>query len=258
MVTQCATRYQAGSSFFLIAMSIPENVASVRSRIEAACRRAGRNPEEVGLMAVTKTVPAERIHDAYAAGMRIFGENRVQDFASKRRDLVGLERAEWHMIGHLQSNKVNRAAELFATVDSLDSLRLAMKLNARAAELGKMLPVLVEINLGGEEAKSGIAPDANELQALLSRAPELAWLKFSGLMAVPPYTDDPARTRPYFRALRELFYAIARRELPSVHMEVLSMGMSHDFEVAIEEGSNLVRVGTAIFGERPRVRKETA
>jgi pyridoxal phosphate enzyme (YggS family) len=202
-------------------------------------------------MAVTKTVPPERVREAHAAGIRIFGENRVQEFACKVDALHGLEGAEWHMIGHLQTNKVNRAAELFTSVDSLDSWRVAAKLNQRASELHKRIPVLIEINIAGEEAKSGLRPGSNELEILLRRAPELEWLAFSGLMTVPPYREDPSEARPYFRALRELFQSITRRQLPGVRMEVLSMGMSHDFEVAIEEGSNMVRIGTAIFGERP-------
>ena len=232
-------------------MPIPENISRVKERIEAAARRAGRSPEEIRLMAVAKTVPTDRVREAYTAGLRVFGENRVQEFASKVDALRGLKEAEWHLIGHLQTNKANRAAELFTSVDSIDSLRLAAKLNARSAELRKRIPVLIEINIAGEQAKSGLPPGSSELEVLLRGAPELEWLIFSGLMAVPPYTEDPEGARPYFRSLRELFSAIARQKLPSVRMQVLSMGMSHDFEVAIEEGSNLIRVGTAIFGERP-------
>ena len=232
-------------------MSIAQNVRRVRERLEVASRRARRNPEDVRLMAVTKTVTAERVREAYAAGIRIFGENRVQEFAAKADALNSLQQAEWHMIGHLQTNKAGRAAELFTAIDSLDSYRLAVNLNARAAELRKRIPVLIEINIGGEEQKSGLGPDSDDLQMLLSRAPEFEWLRFSGLMTVPPYAVDPGQTRIHFRRLRELFDAIASRKPPAIAMEILSMGMSHDFEVAIEEGSNLVRVGTAIFGERP-------
>jgi pyridoxal phosphate enzyme (YggS family) len=235
-------------------MSIAENISSLRSRISAAARRAHRNPEEVTLMGVTKTVAAQQIREAYNAGLRIFGENRVQEFATKAASLRDLHDAEWHMIGHLQSNKAAKAAELFAYVDSIDSLRLAQKLNLAAAELGNKLPVLVEINIGGEAAKSGLYPDSAKLEELLQAAAELSSLEIRGLMTVPPYHAQPEQSRPYFRRMRVLFGQIASRKLPAVRTEVLSMGMSHDFEVAIEEGATCVRVGTAIFGERPPLR----
>jgi|SRR5580704_7520232 PLP dependent protein len=232
-------------------MSIPENIASIRDRIAAAACRAGRQPEDIALMAVSKTFPAERIREAYDAGLRMFGENRVQEFAGKANALRDLHSAEWHLIGHLQTNKATKAVELFAAVDSVDSLRLAQKLNASAQQLGKKLKVLIEINVGGEAAKSGVAPESLELEELLSAAPELEHLEFRGLMTIPPFNDDPREARPYFRKLRDLRDQIARR-LPGFNMRELSMGMSHDFEVAIEEGSTCVRVGTAIFGERTR------
>jgi len=203
-------------------------------------------------MAVTKTHPPEHIREAYEAGIKLFGENRVQEFAGKAEALRDLKNAEWHMIGHLQSNKAAKAAELFGAVQSVDSLRLAQRLNAAAQELGKKPTVLVEINVGGEAAKSGIAIGSEELQEILQAAPGLEHLEFRGLMTVPPFTEDPEQARPYFRKLCQLRDAIASRKLPAVRMDVLSMGMSHDFEVAIEEGSTCVRVGTAIFGERPR------
>lgn len=233
-------------------MGIPENVASIRERIAAAARRAGRSGDEIALMAVTKTHRPELIREAYAAGLRLFGENRVQEFASKAAALADLAGAEWHMIGHLQTNKSAKAVELFAAVDSVDSLKLAEKLNASALEHGKKLPVLIEVNVGGEAAKSGVAPDSQELEQLLSAAPRLEALEFRGLMSVPPFTDDPEGARPYFKKLRQLRDAIAARKLPGVGMDVLSMGMSHDFGVAIEEGSTCVRLGTAIFGERQK------
>ena len=201
-------------------------------------------------MAVTKTHPPERIRDAYAAGLRLFGENRVQEFDGKAAALADLQAAEWHMIGHLQTNKAAKAVDLFAAVDSLDSLKLAEKLDAAARKLNRKLPVLIEVNIGGEAAKSGVAPKSPEWEALLQAAPRLEGLEFRGLITVPPFTDDPEGARPYFRSLRELRDAIAARRLPSGRMDVLSMGMSHDFEVAIEEGSTSVRVGTAIFGVR--------
>jgi len=232
-------------------MSISENIAAVCERIDKAARRA-RRPKGITLMAVSKTQPAERIREAYNAGQRLFGENRVQEFAAKVDALRDLHAAEWHMIGHLQTNKAAKTAELFRAVDSVDSLKLAEKLNAAACKLGKKLDALIEINVGGEEAKSGAAPDSRELEDLLLAAPRLEGLVFRGLMTVPPFTDDPQGARPYFRKLRELRDAIAARKLPAFAMDELSMGMSHDFEVAIEEGSTCVRVGTAIFGERTK------
>ena len=231
-------------------MSIPENISAVRRRIAEAARRAGRRAEEIALMAVSKTHPPERIREVYAAGLRLFGENRVQEFAGKAAALADLLGVDWHMIGHLQTNKAGRAAELFGAVDSVDSVKLAEKLDAAARNLGKKLGVLIEINVGGEAAKSGVAPDSHELQALLTTAPRFEAVEFRGLMTIPPFTDNPEDARPYFRAVRELRDAIAARKLPAVGLGVLSMGMSHDFEVAIEEGSTCVRVGTAIFGQR--------
>jgi PLP dependent protein len=232
-------------------MSIAENLARVRQRIEAAARRAGRRSEEIALMAVSKTFPAERIREAYDAGLRLFGENRVQEFAGKVASLRNLHDAEWHLIGHLQTNKAVKAVELFAAVDSVDSLRLAQKLNTSAQQLGKKIKVLIEINVGSEAAKSGVGPESRELEELLSAAAELEHLEIRGLMTIPPFTEDPQQARPYFRKLHELRDQVAARRLAAVNMDVLSMGMSHDFEVAIEEGSTCVRVGTAIFGERP-------
>jgi pyridoxal phosphate enzyme (YggS family) len=176
----------------------------------------------------------------------------VQEFAEKAGALAELTAAEWHMIGHLQTNKAGKAVELFSAVDSVDSVKLAEKLDAAARTLNKKLSVLIEINVGGEAAKSGVAPDSRELEELLLAAPRFEALEFRGLMMVPPFTDDPEGARAYFRRLRELRDAIAARKLPAIHLDVLSMGMSHDFEVAVEEGSTCVRVGTAIFGERAK------
>ena len=233
-------------------MSVAANIALIEQRIARAARRAGRNPDDIVLMAVTKTQPSEHIREAYEAGQRLFGENRVQDFAAKAGSLQDLQNAEWHMIGHLQTNKAAKTAELFSAVDSVDSLKLAEKLDVAARKLGRKLDVLIEINVGGESAKSGVAPDSSALEDLLLAAPRLEALVFRGLMTVPPFTDDPEGARPCFRKLRELRDAIAARKLPTVAMDQLSMGMSHDFEVAIEEGSTCVRVGTAIFGERTK------
>jgi PLP dependent protein len=232
-------------------MSISDNVAAIHDRIAHAAARVGLDQESITLMAVSKTVEPERIKEAYAAGLRVFGENRVQEFEGKSAALSELKDAQWHLIGHLQSNKAKKAAELFHAVDSVESLRLAEKLNQAAAEAGKKLDVLIEIKVGQEESKAGIPLDSPELENLLRAAPQLADLQIRGLMTVPPFTDDPEGARPYFRLLRDLRDQIAARRLPGIQMEVLSMGMSHDFEVAIEEGSTCVRVGTAIFGIRP-------
>ena len=233
-------------------MGIAENVAEIRERIASAARRAGRSVDEIVLMGVSKTFPAEAIVQAYAAGIRVFGENRVQEFGEKSASLGSLTDAEWHLIGHLQSNKAGKAAELFHAVDSVDSLRLAERLHAAAAGLGKKLQVLIEINIGGEEAKAGLHSDSAELEQLLQAAPRLAGLEIRGLMTIPPFAESADDARPYFRKLRDLRDATAARKLPGVGMEVLSMGMSHDFEAAIEEGSTCVRVGTAIFGSRSK------
>ncbi|HVP55234.1 MAG TPA: YggS family pyridoxal phosphate-dependent enzyme [Candidatus Eisenbacteria bacterium] len=231
-------------------MSIADQLALIRERISAAARRAGRNPDDIVLMAVCKTFPAEAIREAYTAGQRLFGENRVQEFAEKFPQLAELKDVEFHMIGHLQSNKAAKAAEIFHAVDSIDSAKLARRLNDAAQKLDKVLDVLIEINAGGEEAKSGLAPDSPEIGAILSQASAWQNLKIRGLMTVPPFTDDPEGARAYFRGLRELRDRLATHNFSAVGFDTLSMGMSHDFEVAIEEGSTCVRIGTAIFGER--------
>ena len=209
--------------------------------------------DSVTLMAVSKTMEPEKIREAYMAGVRVFGENRVQEFEGKAPALAELAEAQWHLIGHLQTNKAKKAVELFHGIDSVDSLRLAEKLNQAAQQAGKTLPVLIEIKVGSEESKSGIADDSPELEELLREAQKFEHLQICGLMTIPPYTEDPEGARPYFRKLRSLRETIAARGLPRIRMDVLSMGMSHDFEAAIEEGSTCVRVGTAIFGARTLV-----
>ncbi len=233
----------------------------MRERIATAAHAAARSPLDITLMAVTKTFPAQAIREAYAAGICLFGENYVQEFDEKSESmgsaaLVGPD-AAIHMIGHLQSNKAGKAVELLDGVDSVDSLKLAKRLDAAAATLADPsspsklpLPVLIEVNVGGEAAKSGLAPDSPELEALLLAAPALTHLHICGLMTIPPWDDDPEASRPYFRRARTLLDTIAARHLPGISMYVLSMGMSGDMEVAIAEGSTCVRVGTAIFGKR--------
>lgn len=233
-------------------MSIADNIARIRERIAQAAGRSGHSSDSITLMAVSKVVEPERIRQAYLAGIRVFGENRVQEFADKASAVRDLDDAEWHLIGHLQSNKAKKAMEIFHAVDSVDSLRLAQKLDQAAQQSGKGLPVLLEINVGGEQNKSGVSPDSPELEELLRGAEKLEHLQVRGLMTIPPYTEDPEGARPYFRKLRNRRDAIAARRLSRIQMDVLSMGMSHDFEVAIEEGSTCVRIGTAIFGERPK------
>lgn len=233
-------------------VSISSSLDAIRSRIAAAARLSGRSPDEIALMAVCKTFPAEAIHEAYAAGQRLFGENRVQEFEAKAKAVADLAGIEVHMIGHLQSNKSRRAVELFQAIDSVDSVKLAERLDAAAREVEKVLPVLLEINVGAEEAKAGLSLDWTEIEPLLANAAQWTNLEIRGLMTVPPFTDDPDGARPYFRQLRELREEIARRNYPRVSMETFSIGMSHDFEVAIEEGSTCVRIGSAIFGARQK------
>ncbi len=237
-------------------MSITENISKVEEQIAAACRSANRPRASVQLMAVSKLHPAESILEARAAGMRVFGENRVQEFANKMPALsaaaiFAAERpAIFHCIGPVQSNKSSRAANLFDVIDTVDSLRLAERLDQAAGQAGKMLPICVEIKLSPEAAKHGLAPGTVELEQLLEHLPGLHHLQAGGLMTVPPYTVDSEQARPFFRQLRTLRDAIAQRH-PRLALDDLSMGMSHDFAVAIAEGSTTVRIGTAIFGARP-------
>jgi len=227
--------------------NIQDNIARVEERIAAACRRSGRRREDVRLVAVSKTHPAEAVRTAFAAGLRDFGENRVQEAIAKRQALADLG-ATWHLVGHLQSNKARAAREIFDWVHSLDSLRLAEKLDQAAAFGGPRLPVLLEVNLGEETSKAGVR--AAEVVALAEQIALLETLDLRGLMVIPPFLENPEGVRPYFRQLRALADEIDRRNLPNVSMRELSMGMSGDFEVAIEEGATMVRVGTAIFGAR--------
>ncbi|MFB3818115.1 MAG: YggS family pyridoxal phosphate-dependent enzyme [Candidatus Methylomirabilales bacterium] len=221
---------------------IGKRLAEVQARIRAAAARSGRAPDAVRLVAVSKTVPVARIQEALAAGVTILGENRVQEARDKIRLLPG---ATWHLIGHLQTNKARLAVGLFALIHSLDSLRLAEELDRHGAQAGKTVRCLVEVNVGGEAQKSGLP--AAEVPRLLAAARRLPALSIEGLMAIPPFHPDPEAVRPYFRALRELRERLAR---DGFALPELSMGMSHDFEAAVEEGATMVRVGTAIFGER--------
>ena len=225
--------------------TIAENLAHLHEQITEACRRSNRAKNDVALMAVSKVHPVEAILEAYAAGHRLFGENRVQEFQEKSPHLKNLTEASFHLIGPLQSNKTAKAAELFDAIDAVDSLKIAQRLNVTAPALGKKLPVLIEVKLSHEESKHGLSP--TELPSLLDAMNDLESIETVGLMTVPPWSEDPEPARPYFRELRRLRDESAVR-FPRVTQ--LSMGMSNDFTVAIEEGSTCVRVGTALFGRR--------
>lgn len=227
---------------------IADRVAAVRERIARAAERAARPPESITLVAVSKTCPAEAVRAAFAAGVRDFGENRVQEAEPKIRSLSDLGRRglRWHLVGHLQSNKARRAAALFDTVHSLDSLELAQRLARAAEEAGRVARALVQVDLAGERTKFGL-PEPS-LMAALEALRGSAGIRVDGLMLLPPWSDEPERARPYFRRLRALLEQATAAGL--VAGRELSMGMSHDFEVAIAEGATMVRVGTAIFGER--------
>ena len=226
-------------------MSLAANLARIREQIANACQRANRPESGVALMAVSKMHPAESIAEAYAAGLRLFGENRVQEWQEKSAALSHLSDAEFHLIGPLQSNKTARAAELFHAIDSVDSLKIATRLESAAQALNKKLPILVEVKLSHEESKHGVSPA--ELPALLAAIASLESLIPTGLMTVPPWSEDAEVARPYFRELRRLRDA-SLATCPT--LAKLSMGMSNDFAVAIEEGSTCIRVGTALFGRR--------
>ena len=230
-------------------MPLVDNLARIQDAIATSCRRAGRAESEVALMAVSKMHSAAAIAEAYAAGLRLFGENRVQEWQQKRAEVGDIAGTKMHLIGPLQSNKTNKAAEIFDAVDSVDSLKIAARLDAAARALGRRLPVLIEVKLSHEESKHGIAP--NELPALLEAMRGMEGLLPSGLMTVPPWSEDAETARPYFRELRRLRDEAVRM---CATMTALSMGMSNDFAVAIEEGSTCVRIGTALFGRRQYAR----
>jgi PLP dependent protein len=227
--------------------SVRENLPRVQERIASAAARAGRKAEEITLIAVSKTHPASAIREAYEAGIRHFGENRVQEWEGKRAGTEGLA-ATWHLIGHLQSNKAARAAKLFHSVDSVDDFAVAQRLDRARAEMQIIdkLRVLIEVRIAPEETKSGV--EISELSALAEKFADLRQLELAGLMCIPPFLENAQRVRPYFKRLRELREDLVRRL--GLALPILSMGMSNDFEMAIEEGATEVRVGTAIFGVR--------
>jgi hypothetical protein len=241
--------------------ALKDNIERLEAAIAAACRRAGRGRGEIELMAVTKTFPAATMAEAARLGLTLFGENRVQEFAGKAVELEPLHKRaarpiRVHLIGHLQSNKAARAVELFDGVDSLDSRRLAERLNEAAGKLGKRLPVLIEVKLSAEESKAGLEPESAEAAELLERLPDLEHLQVRGLMTIAPLGVAEAETRACFRELSKLRERWAARH-PRLSLEVLSMGMSEDFALAIEEGATRIRVGTALFGARS-AKQETA
>jgi hypothetical protein len=225
---------------------VSDNLKRVRDKIANAASRAGRNPEDIQLVAVSKTVEAKRIRETIEAGATLFGENYIQEAREKIKEL-GHE-VRWDFIGHLQRNKVNHAVDLFEMIHSVDRLSLAREINSVAAKKNKKTRILVQVNISGEEAKSGIDPGG--VTSLVSEIASMSNLSLEGLMTMPPYFDDPEKARPYFTALRELRDRILAENSGDITLKELSMGMSGDFEVAIEEGSTAVRIGTAIFGER--------
>jgi PLP dependent protein len=234
--------------------ALAENLERLEQAIAASCHKAGRARSEVELMAVSKTYPAATIVEAASLGLRLFGENRVQEFASKVAEINSLRHdtsspLQVHLIGHLQSNKAARAAELFDAIDSVDSLRLAERLNEAAAKLDKRLPILIEVKLSPEETKAGLDPNSPETAALLERLPDLSHLDPRGLMTIAPWGVPEDITRACFRSLRTVRDQWAAAH-PRLTLDVLSMGMSGDFPLAIEEGATRIRVGTALFGKR--------
>jgi pyridoxal phosphate enzyme (YggS family) len=233
-------------------MDLAASLQSVRQRIAAACRRSGRDPAAVTLLAVSKNQPPEMIRAAAAAGLSLFGENRVQEAKSKISQCPGA--LCWHLIGHLQSNKCRDAVSLFSMIQSVDSLPLAVELNKWAGHFAKTMPVLLEINIAGESSKFGCSPA--ELLAVLPQINALPRLEIHGLMTIAPFTPDPEKIRPVFRRLREL-KAECEKTL-GAPLPVMSMGMTGDFEVAVEEGATMIRLGTALFGPRRAARKAGA
>ena len=226
--------------------SVEENIKHIWFRIEKAAEKIGKNNEDMKLVAVTKTVETEKIKEAINCGIQIIGENRVQEAESKFDQIT--EKVEKHLVGHLQTNKAKKAVELFDFIQSVDSQRIAQEISRRASQMGKVMKVLVEINTSGEETKFGIDP----LQAisLIKSTSNLEGIKIRGLMTIGLFSDNPEDTRPCFKKLKAIFDQMKSENIPNVEMKYLSMGMTSDFEVAIQEGSNMVRIGTGIFGPR--------
>jgi pyridoxal phosphate enzyme (YggS family) len=225
---------------------LEENIKSIWSRIEKAAAKIGKSQKDIKLVAVTKTVEVEKIKEAIKCGIQIIGENRVQEAESKFDQIT--EKVEKHLVGHLQTNKAKKAVELFDLIQSVDSQHLAQEVSKRADQMGKVMDVLVEINTSGEKTKFGIDPD--EVFSLIKSISHLEGIKIRGLMTIGLLSDNPEDTRPCFRKLKSIFERIKSENIPHVEMRYLSMGMTNDFEVAIQEGANMVRIGTGIFGPR--------
>jgi pyridoxal phosphate enzyme (YggS family) len=238
-------------TFDVDVLSIAENIKIVKERIEGAAKRIGRDPSEIKLVAVSKTVDIDRVKEAVIAGITILGENRVQEAKEKISNFkfqISNLKVEWHMVGHLQTNKAKTAIRLFDLIHSVDSLRLAEEIDRESRKAGKVQDVLVEVNLAGEETKHGVSKEGTI--SLLREISKFKNVSVKGLMTMPPFSEDPEKVRPYFRRLREVRDNINELRVTSYELRDLSMGMSNDFEIAIEEGATMVRIGTAIFGER--------
>jgi len=227
-------------------VDVAGNYRRILDRITAAAAKARRNPSEIRLLAAAKSQSVDGIRAAIAAGVNVIGENYVQEAADKKKLIA--DPIEWHMIGHLQRNKATLAVELFHVIESLDNLALARELDKEGAKRGKTIRVFVEVNLGGEESKSGVAKE--KTKALMEALSELSHISIEGLMTVPPFRENVEEVRSYFRELRELRDQVGKLSLPNVELKELSMGMTHDYTVAIEEGATIVRIGTALFGPR--------
>jgi PLP dependent protein len=239
----CPVRYGIEA---LSMVDVAANYRAIQSRINEAAERSRRKPEEIKLLAAAKSQSIEAIRAAIATGVTLVGENYVQEALDKRRAIS--ETVEWHMIGHLQRNKARVAVELFSVVESLDNFELARELAKEGRKKNKQVRAFVEVNLGGEESKSGLPK--NKVADLLKTASELSNIRIEGLMAVPPFKENPEEVRSYFRELRELKLKLREERFPNVDLKELSMGMTHDFTIAIEEGATIVRIGTALFGPR--------
>jgi len=226
--------------------SVEENIRNIRTRIEKAAEKTGRNKEDIKLVAVTKTVEVERIKEAINCGIEIIGENRVQEAESKFVHIT--EKVEKHLVGHLQTNKAKKAVELFDFIQSVDSQHIAQEISRKVSLMGKVMEVLVEINTSGEKSKFGIDP--GQALSFVKSISNLEGIKIKGLMTIGLFSDNPEDTRPCFKKLKTIFDQMKRESLPNVEMKHLSMGMTNDFEIAIQEGSNMVRIGTGIFGSR--------
>ena len=225
---------------------IAEQLREVRQEIQNACDRSNRNPEEVTLIAVSKTKPVSMIEEAIAAGQTVFGENKVQELCSKYEVLP--QNLHWHLIGHLQRNKVKYIADKAELIHSVDSLRLAETINQEGEKHGRIIPILIEVNVAGEESKFGVSVE--DTVSLITEISQLPYVRIQGLMTIAPYVENPEENRPIFRKLKQLSVDIKEKNINNVYMDILSMGMTNDYQVAVEEGATMVRVGTGIFGER--------